>query len=209
MPYVYAMSSNHLILCCPLSFCLQSFPASGSLPMSQFFTSGGQRIGASASASVLPVNIQGWFPLVLTGLISLMSKGLSRVFSSNTVRKHQFFSTLAFFMVQLSHLYMTSGETIVLIIQTFVVKVMPLLFNTLSSFVVAFLPRNRVLNKGVFSLDSGSGQNPLQAMVKTGRQCVDQQEKHSRVELRRIPFSWDLYLHSALSVDFHHFSLSL
>ena len=112
-------------------------------------------------------------------------------------------------MVQLSHLYMTSGETIVLIIQTFVVKVMPLLFNTLSSFVVAFLPRNRVLNKGVFSLDSGSGQNPLQAMVKTGRQCVDQQEKHSRVELRRIPFSWDLYLHSALSVDFHHFSLSL
>ena len=64
------------------SFCLQSFPASGSFPMSRVFTSGGQSIGASASASVLPMNIQGWFPLGLTGLISLLSKGLSRVFSS-------------------------------------------------------------------------------------------------------------------------------
>ena len=70
------------------SFCLQSFPASGSFPMSQFFPSGGQSIGASAS--VLPVNIQDWFPLGLTGLISLPSKGLSRVFSSNTIWKHQF-----------------------------------------------------------------------------------------------------------------------
>ena len=82
------MPSNHLILCCPLSFCLPSSPASGSFPMSQFFTLGGQCIGASASASVLPVNIQGWFPLVLTGLISLMSKGLSRVFSSTTQWKN-------------------------------------------------------------------------------------------------------------------------
>ena len=65
----------------PFSSCLQSFPASGSFPVSQFFTSGGQRIGVSASASVLPMNIQGWFPLELTGLISLQSKGLSRVFS--------------------------------------------------------------------------------------------------------------------------------
>ena len=73
------------------SFCLQSFPASGSLPMSQLFTSGGQSIGASAS--VLPMNIQGWFPLGLTGLIFLQSKRLSRVFSSTTIRKHQFFST--------------------------------------------------------------------------------------------------------------------
>ena len=67
---------------------LQSFPASGSFPMSQLFTSGGQRIGASASASVLPMNIQGWFPLGLTGLISLLSKGLSGVFSGTTVWKH-------------------------------------------------------------------------------------------------------------------------
>ena len=64
------MSSNHLILCLPFSSCLQSFPASGPFPVSQFFTSGGQSTGASASASVLPVNIQRWFPLGLTGLIS-------------------------------------------------------------------------------------------------------------------------------------------
>ena len=73
------------------SFCLQSFPASGSFPMNWLFTSGGQRIGASASASVLPTNIQDWFPLGWTGLISLLSKGLSRVFSNTTVQKHQFF----------------------------------------------------------------------------------------------------------------------
>ena len=81
---------NHLILCCPLLSCPQSFPASRSFPMSRLFTSGGQCIGASASA--LPMNIQDWFPLGLTGLISLLSKGLSRVFSNTTVQKHQFFS---------------------------------------------------------------------------------------------------------------------
>ena len=66
----------------PFSSCLQSFPASGSFPMSQFYTSGGQSIGVSASASVLPMNIQNWFPLELTGWIFLLSKGLSRVFSA-------------------------------------------------------------------------------------------------------------------------------
>ena len=75
----------------PFSSCLQSFPASGSFPIGQFFTSGGQSIGASASASVLLMNIQDWFPLGLIGLISLQSKGLSRVFSNTTVQKHQFF----------------------------------------------------------------------------------------------------------------------
>ena len=74
-------------------FCLQSFPASQSFPKSWFFTSGSQRIGASASLSALPMNIQGWFPLGLTGLISLLSKGLSRVFFSTTIQKHQFFGT--------------------------------------------------------------------------------------------------------------------
>ena len=74
------------------SFCLQSFPASGSFPMSQFLTSCGQIIGASASTSVLPMNIQGWFPVGLIGLISLQSKRLWRVFSSTTIWKHQFFS---------------------------------------------------------------------------------------------------------------------
>jgi len=76
----------------PFSSCLQSLPASRSFPMSQFFTSGGQSIGVSASASVLPMNIQGWFPLGLAGWMSLQSKGLSRVFSNTTVQKHQFFS---------------------------------------------------------------------------------------------------------------------
>ena len=76
----------------PISFCLQSFPVSGSFPMSQLFPSGGQSTGASASASVPPVNIQGWFPFGLTGLISLQFKGLSRVLSSTTIQKHQFFT---------------------------------------------------------------------------------------------------------------------
>ena len=75
----------------PFSSCLQSFPASESFPMSQFSPSGGQRIGASASASVLPMNTQDWSPLGWTGWISLQSKGLSRVFSNTTVPKHQFF----------------------------------------------------------------------------------------------------------------------
>ena len=76
----------------PFSFCFQSFPASGSFLMSQFFTSGAQSIGASASASILQMNIQNWFPLGPISLISLQSKGLSRVFSNTTVQKHQFFS---------------------------------------------------------------------------------------------------------------------
>ena len=76
----------------PFSSRLQSFPASGSFPMSQLFTIGGQSIGTSASASVLSMNIQDWSLLGLTGLISLLSKGLSRVFSNTTVEKHQFFS---------------------------------------------------------------------------------------------------------------------
>ena len=91
MPIESEMPSNHLILCCPLLSCLQSFPASGSFQMSQFFASGGQSIGVSASASVLPMNIQHWFPLEWTGLISSQSKGLSKVFSNTTVQKYQFF----------------------------------------------------------------------------------------------------------------------
>ena len=80
---------NHLILTTPFSFYLQSFPVSGSFPVSRLFAFGGQSIGASASVSVLPVNIQGWFPWLV--LISLQSKELTRVFSSTTARKHQFF----------------------------------------------------------------------------------------------------------------------
>ena len=85
------MPSSHLILCCPLSYCPQYFPASGSFPTSQLFASSGQNIGVSASTSVLPMNTQDWSPLGCTGWISLHSKGLSRVFSNTTVQKHQFF----------------------------------------------------------------------------------------------------------------------
>ena len=81
--------SSSVAPCCS---CLQSFPASGSFPVSQFFTSGGQSIGVSASPSVLPMNVQDWFPLGWTGWMSLLSKGLSKVFSNTTVQKHQFFS---------------------------------------------------------------------------------------------------------------------
>ena len=86
-----AIQPSHSLVI-PFSSCLQSFPASGSFQMSQFFTSRGQSIGVSASASVLPMNIKDWSPLGWTGWISLLSQGLSRVFFNTTVQKHQFFS---------------------------------------------------------------------------------------------------------------------
>ena len=91
----------------PFSSLLQSFPASESFPMSQFFASGGQSIGVSASASILPMNIQDWFLLEWAGLISLHFKELSRVFSNTTVQKHQFSST-QFSLWSNSHPYMTA-----------------------------------------------------------------------------------------------------
>ena len=87
------LPSNHIILCCPLLLLPSIFPSIRVFPMSQPFTSGGQRIGVSASTSVLPMNTQDWYPLGWTGWISLQSKGLSRVFSNTTVQNHQFFST--------------------------------------------------------------------------------------------------------------------
>ena len=100
----------------PFTSCLQSLPASGSFPVSQLFASSSQSIGASASASVLPVNIQDWFPLGLTGLISLQSRGLSRVFSSTTVQKHHFFSTQPSLWSNSQHPCMTIGKPIVSLI---------------------------------------------------------------------------------------------
>ena len=88
----------------PFSFCLQPFPASESFPVSQFFTSGGQSIGPSNTASALPMNIQDWFPLWLTALISLLSKGLSRVFISTTVLKHQLLGSHPF-LWSISHIH--------------------------------------------------------------------------------------------------------
>ena len=115
----------------PFSSCPQSFPASGSFPISWLFAWGAQSIGASASASVLPVTIQGWFPLGLTGLISLPSKGLSRIFS--VPQFESLSSSVLCLLFGLSHPYITIGKTIALTIQTFVSKVMSLLFNMLSS----------------------------------------------------------------------------
>ena len=124
---------------------LWSFPASGYFQMSQLFTSGGQSVEVSVSASVLPMNIQDWLPLQLTGLISLQSKALSRVFSNTHRSKASILWCSAFFIVQLSHPYMTTGKIIALTRQNFVVKVMSLLFNMLSKVVTAFLPRSKRL----------------------------------------------------------------
>ena len=137
------MSSNHPILCCPLFFLPSIFPSIGSFPVSQLFASGGQ--STRASASVLLMNIQDLlFPLGLSGLISLLSKGLSRVFSNNTIQKHQFFSA-QLSLWSYSHIHTWLLEKTALTVWTFVGKVMSLLFNTLSRFVVAFLSRSKNL----------------------------------------------------------------
>ena len=102
-------------------------------------------IGVSVSTSVLPMNTQDWSPLGWTGWISLKSKGLSRIFSNTRVQKHQFFGAQLFFIVQLSHPYMTTGKTIALTRRTFVDKVMSLLLNMLSRLVITFLPRRKRL----------------------------------------------------------------
>ena len=127
----------------PFSSCPQTFPASGSFSVNQLFTSGGQSIGASASASVLPMNIQSWFPFGLVG--SPCSPRDSRESSPHHSSKAAILWHSAFFIVQLSYPYMTTEKTVALHIQTFVSKVMSLLFNTLASFVIAILPRSKCL----------------------------------------------------------------
>ena len=127
----------------PFSSCLQSSPASGSFQMSQFFASGGQSIGVSASTSVLPMNIH-------SGLISFRMDWLDFLAVQETLRsllqhhssKASVLRDSALFIVQLSHPNMTTGKTMALTRQTFVGKVMPLLFNMLSRLVIAFLPRS-------------------------------------------------------------------
>ena len=139
------MPSNHFILCGILLPLPSSFPSIGSLPISQFFTSGGQSIGVSASASILPMNIQDWFPLGWTGCISLLSKGLSRVFSNTSVQKHQFFDA-QLSLKSNSHIHTWLLEkNKALTRQTFVGKLMSLLFNMLSRLVITFLRRSKCL----------------------------------------------------------------
>ena len=121
------------------SFCPQSFPASETFRMSQLFASDNQNTGVSALASIFPMSIQGWFPLRLTGLILLLSKGLSGVFCSTQFKDIN--SSALHLLYQLSQPYVTAGKTIALTTWTFVGRVMSLLFNTLSRFLMAFLPR--------------------------------------------------------------------
>ena len=135
--------SNHLILV-PFSSCHQSFPGSGSSQMSRFFASGGQSIGVSASVSVLPMHIQDWFPLWWTGWISLQSMGLKSLLQYHSSNA-SIFQCSAFFIVQLSYPYMTTGKTIALTTWTFVGKVMSLFFNMLSWLIITFLPRSKYL----------------------------------------------------------------
>ena len=133
----------------PFSACLQCSPASGSFLMSQLSPSGGQSIGASASASVLPMNIHSWFPLGLTCLISLLSKVAQK--SSPSPQ----FESISFLMLRLLYgptltyrstsLYRTTGKTRALTIRTLVHKMVSLLFNMLSSIIIAFLPKSRFL----------------------------------------------------------------
>ena len=125
----------------PFSSCLQSFPASGYFQLSHLFASGGQIIGVSASTSVPSMHIQDWFPLGWIGWLSLQSKGLSRVFFNIIVQKCQFFGII----VQFSHPYMTTENTIVLTRWTFAGKEMSLLFNVLSRLIITYLPRSKHL----------------------------------------------------------------
>ena len=140
------MSSNYLILC--PSSCLQSFQALGSFLISQFFASGGQSIGVSGLASVLPMNIQDRFPLRLTGLVSLLSKGLSRIFSNTTVEKHQFFSPeFSLWSNSYIHTWLLEKSKhwrygpLCKVMSVKIIKD----FNMLSRFVIAFFPRSKHL----------------------------------------------------------------
>ena len=133
------------ILCHPLLLPPSIFPSNRVFQMSQFFTSAGQSIGVTASASVLPMNIQNWFPLGWTGWISLQSKGLSRVFSNTTVQKHQFFGT-QLSLSSNSHIHTWLLEKPYLWTRrTFVGKAMSLLLNMLFRLVITFLPRSKRL----------------------------------------------------------------
>ena len=128
----------------PFSSHLQSFSGSGSFPMSQFFASGGQSIGVSASTAVLPMNIQDWYSLELTDYLFAVQGTLKSLLQHHS-SKASILQCSAFFVVQLSHPYMTTGKTIALTRWTFVGKVMSLLFNMLSRLVIVFLPRSQCL----------------------------------------------------------------
>ena len=129
----------------PFSSCPQSLPVSGSFPMSQLFTWGGQSTGVSALASFLPKNTQGWSPLAMDWLDLLEVQGTRKSLLQHHSSKASILQRSAFFTVQLSHPYMTTGKTITLTRQTFVGKVTSLLLNMLSRLIITFLPRSKRL----------------------------------------------------------------
>ena len=140
------MPSNHLILCCPLLLLPSIFPSIRVLKISQPFSSGGQSIGVSASTSVLPMNTQDWsISFGMDWLDLLAVQGTLKSLLQHHSSKASILWCLAFFIVQLSHPYMTTGKTIALTRWTFVGKVMSLLFNMLSRLVITFLPRSKHL----------------------------------------------------------------
>ena len=139
------MPSNHLILCHPLLLLPSNFPSIRVFSNELVLPVRWPKFWISTSASVLPMNIQGWFPLRLTGLISLQSKGLENLLQDHSL-KASILCCSDFFMVQLLHPYMSIGKAIVLTIWTFISKVIFLLFNMLSRLVITFLPRSKHLS---------------------------------------------------------------
>ena len=138
---VSVMPSSHLILWCPFSFCPQSFPASGTFLMSWLFTLDDQNTGASASASVLSMSIQGWFPLRIDWFDLAVQATFGCLLQHHNLKASVLWCS-AFFTIPFSQPFMTTGKTIALTIQTILGKVMSLVFNTLSRFVIAFLSRS-------------------------------------------------------------------
>ena len=139
------MPSSHLILRCPFSFCPQYLPPSESFPMCQLFTWGGQSIGVSPLASFLPKNTQDWSPTRMDWLDLLAVQGTLKSFLQHHSSNTSILWHSAFFTVQLSHPYMTTGKTIALTRWTLVSKVISLLLNMLSRLLITFLPRNKRL----------------------------------------------------------------
>ena len=139
------MPSNHLILCHPLLLLPSVFPGSGSFQMSQLFSSGSQSIGVSASALVLPMYIQDFFSFRMDWFDLLAVQGTLKSLLQHHSSKASILWRSAFFTVQLSHPYMTTGKTVALTRWTFVGKVVSLLFNMLSKLVIPFLPRSKSL----------------------------------------------------------------
>ena len=191
--------SNHLILCHSLLFAFNLAQHLSIFPVSWLFTSDGQSIKASASA--LPMSIQGWFPLRFTGLIFLLSKGLSGVFSNTTVQKHQFFSTQPSLWAS-SHPSMTTGKIIALTIWTFVRTVISLVFNTLYRFVIAFFSRSKhLLISWLQLLSTGSVSLILKMKLRQRRAVQCYASSRYRTRMRTLVFMalvTDRCIHSKL-----------